>query len=117
MAHLTDPRILKRKRRVSSRILGTQERPRISVFRSNKSIYVQAIDDEKRITLAAFSSKNLKDSASTKKADMAKAVGIEMAKVMKDKKIGRAVFDRGRYGYQGRVKALAEGLREGGITI
>lgn len=123
MKKITSDRKLRRKRRVRGKIFGTGERPRISVFRSNKYIYVQAIDDERRITVASFSSLKLtkvkevnKTSKMTKKEE-AKKVGIKFAKILKEKNISKGVFDRGCYAYGGRVKALAEGLREGGIKI
>lgn len=117
MGKITDRRILKRKRRVSSNINGTSERPRISVFRSNKSIYAQAIDDKSRITVGAFSTLQIKEDKGSKKVDNAREVGMNLAKVLIEKKISECIFDRGRYSYNGRVKALAEGLREGGIKI
>ncbi len=116
---------LRRKKRVSSNIFGTKEKPRFSVFRSNKYIYIQAIDDEKRITLASFSSlklrkeKNIteKEKQHLTKTEEARLVGINFAKILKEKNIITGVFDRGSYSYGGRVKALAEGLREGGVKI
>lgn len=95
---------------------------RISVFRSIKHIYAQIIDDSQHSTLVSCSTHELfKDSttemAAGDKKLKARAVGIELARRAKDKGIERAVFDRGRFMYHGRIKALAEGLREGGITI
>lgn len=113
-------RVLRRKMRVSANIFGTANKPRISVFRSNKYIYTQAIDDAKRITLASYSSLNLaknKDNKKENKTSAAKKVGTEFAEIMKAKGITQAVFDRNLYSYQGRVKALAQGLREGGIRL
>lgn len=108
--------ILRRKRRVSSNITGTKDRPRISIFRSNKYIYSQAINDQDRNTVAAFSSLKLKKT-DLKKVDAAKLVGQELGKILVSKKVKKAVFDRGLYGYQGRVKNLCEGLREAGVKI
>lgn len=110
---------LRKKRRVSLNVKGTKEKPRISVFRSNKYIYCQAIDDVKKETLASFSSLILRKKQKIKKTktEEAKLVGIELAKILKEKKINKAVFDRSVYKYHGRVKAVAEGLREGGIKI
>ncbi len=105
---------LKKKRRVSANIKGTTDKPRISVFRSNKYIYAQAIDDTKKFTLAAYSSLKM---AKEKKTNQAKKVGIELAKILLEKGIQKGVFDRGIYPYKGRVKKLAEGLREGGLKI
>ena len=98
---------------------GTAERPRITIHRSNKFIYAQAIDDEKRVTLASFSSLQLarKKELKGKKSDQAKEVGKQLAQQLKDKKVTAGIFDRGRYTYNGRVKSLAEGLREGALQI
>ncbi|PIP15186.1 50S ribosomal protein L18 [Candidatus Roizmanbacteria bacterium CG22_combo_CG10-13_8_21_14_all_35_9] len=113
-------RLLRRKRRVSANIKGTSFKPRINVFRSNYYIYAQAIDDEKKATIVSYSSLNLKkekDFQKNKKTEEAKKIGIKLAMILKKKKITEAVFDRSIYAYQGRVKALAEGIREGGIKI
>jgi len=113
-------RLLRRKRRVSANIKGSSVKPRINVFRSNYYIYAQAIDDEKKITVASYSSLNLrkeKDFQKNKKVEEAKKVGLKLAAILKEKKIIKAVFDRNIYAYQGRTKALADGLREGGIRI
>lgn len=106
----------RRKIRVRSKLFGTGERPRISVFRSNKYIYVQAIDDKKRQTLLSQSSPKLKEQKSPK-VEQAKLVGKALAKALTKKGVKMGLFDRGPYPYKGRVKALAEGLREGGIQI
>ncbi len=113
-------RRLRRKKRVSQNIKGTEKKPRIVVFRSNRYIYAQAIDDVKRATVASFSSlllKKAKDYKKDVKGKEAKAVGINLAKLLKEKKIEYGAYDRSFYNYKGRVKALAEGLREGGIKI
>ncbi len=112
----------RRKRRISSKIKGIHDRPRISVFRSNYYIYAQAIDDENKGTITGYSSLLLKKSKKTTnqkktKTDQAREVGLLLAGILKKKKITRAVFDRGSYVYKGRVKALAEGLRTGGLKI
>ncbi len=106
-------RISRRKRRVSANIVGTNKKPRVVVFRSNRYIYAQAIDDGARQTLASSSGKGM----AGKKSEQAKAVGLKLAEKLKEKKIIEAVFDRSSYSYLGRVKALCEGLREGGIKI
>jgi len=101
-------------------IVGTIKRPRISVFRSNRYTYAQAIDDEARKTIVGVSSlilSKLKDYKKEKKGSDAKKLGMELAKLLLGKKIESAVFDRGRYPYKGRIKLVAEGLREGGIKI
>ena len=109
-------RRLKRQRRVRAKVRGTAERPRIAVFRSNRGIFAQLIDDDSGVTLAAVNwtesdLRNLKPLEQASKAggllaERAKAAGIETA-----------VFDRGGYQYHGRVKALAEGAREGGLNF
>lgn len=90
--------------------------PRVSVFRSLKQIYAQVIDDATGTTLVSCSSMEMKNLKGDKKA-VANAVGKELAKRAQDNGIKEAVFDRGSFLYHGRVKALAEGLREGGLTI
>lgn len=100
--------------RVRTQIVGTAARPRLSVFRSNKSIYAQLIDDEHGVTLASASDAKAKKDTKTKRA---KDVGVALAKLAKAKKITEVVFDRGGFLYAGRVKALAEGAREGGLTF
>ncbi len=120
MKKVTIERKLRRKRRVSNNIIGSADRPRISIFRSNRYTYAQAIDDGKRTTVATFSTLHLlkmKDYKKGKKAEDAKKIGVELAKILKAKKIHRGVFDRGVYTYLGRVAQVAQGLREGGIEI
>lgn len=102
--------------RVRSVVKGTAERPRLSVFRSSSHIYGQLIDDETGKTILAFSSKELKAKAG-KKADVAMEVGKKLAELALAKKITSIVFDRGGFAYHGRVKALAEGAREGGLKF
>lgn len=113
MAVTTD-RILRKKRRVRSSIFGTSDVPKISVNRSNKYIYAQAIDDAKRVTIASIHSMNKKEGT---KSNRSKEVGKELAQMLVKKGIKKAVFDRGQYIYLGRVKAFVEGLREGGLQI
>ncbi|MBW7960333.1 50S ribosomal protein L18 [Microgenomates bacterium UTCPR1] len=105
---------IRKKRRVSSNFHGTEFRPRVVVFRSNRFIYAQAIDDDKRVTLASASSMKMKKS---KKVEQAKEVGLNLAEILKKNKISEAVFDRSVYIYKGRIKSLAEGLRAGGIKV
>jgi len=107
-------------KKVRAKISGTKERPRLCVFRSAKHIYAQLIDDEKGKTLVAASDLEIKISKSkiqNKKNYKAKEVGKLIAKKALEKKIEKVVFDRGGYQYQGRVKALAEGAREGGLKF
>ena len=109
----------RRKQHVRKKVSGTPDRPRLSVRRSHKQIYVQAIDDFNGVTLAATSSvdRTLRDDLSGKKVEKAHAVGHDIAKRLTDKGINKAVFDRGFYKFHGRVKALAEGARKGGLEF
>ncbi len=110
----------RRKARVRKRVRGTAERPRLNVFRSNKHIYAQIVDDTTATTLAAAStnSKELsKGAADLKKLEAAKRVGGLIAKLAHEKGVSKVVFDRSGYLYHGRVKALAEGLRKGGLQF
>lgn len=103
-----------RKRRSRARISSSSESPRLTVFRSNKYIYAQLIDDEAGKTLASVSTLNIKKG---KKAEQAKEVGQKLAEQAKKLGIKKAIFDRGAYKFHGRVKALAEGAREGGLKF
>ena len=106
-----------RHERIRRKISGTSEVPRLSVFRSNKAIYAQIIDDESRTTLCSTSSldKDLKIKGNNVEA--AKVVGKSIAEKAKQAKITKVVFDRGGYLYHGRVKALAEAARENGLEF
>jgi large subunit ribosomal protein L18 len=103
--------------RVRMRLKTEGTLPRVSVFRSLKYIYVQLIDDNAHATIASCSSLELKKNSSGDKKEVAHIVGLELAKRMKEKGVEKAFFDRGRFRYHGRVQALVEGLREGGIQI
>jgi len=107
----------KRKTRVRIKIKGTAKKPRLSVFRSNKRIYAQLIDDEARKTLIAASEKEIKSKTKQTKTEKARLVGEILAKKALKKKIKQVVFDRGSFRYHGRVKALAEGARKGGLQF
>lgn len=107
----------RRKRRIRGKIEGTSERPRLTVFRSTKHIYGQVIDDSQSKTLAAFSSASKESTSEGDKKTRAKSVGEGLAKLCKEKGIDKVVFDRNGYLYHGRVKAFAEGAREGGLTF
>ncbi len=107
----------RRHRRVRGKISGTAERPRLNVFRSAKHIYAQIIDDVSGKTLAAASTKDKDFSGNGGNAEAAKAVGKAIAKKASDAGIKTVVFDRGGYVYHGRVKALADGAREGGLEL
>lgn len=106
---------LRRKNRIRSKISGTSEKPRLSVFRSNSHISVQLIDDVAGKTLASASDLSLKKEGT--KTEMAQKVWEEIAKKIKDLNIESIVFDRGGFIYHGRVKALAEAVRNGGIKF
>jgi len=117
MATLTKPQArARRHRRIRGKIFGTAERPRLVVFRSNKGISAQLVDDDSGKTLAGASWVGLK-SFSGNKTDQAKEVGKALAASAKEAGIEAVVFDRGGYLYHGRVKALAEGAREGGLKF
>jgi len=103
------------KNRIRGKISGDAARPRLSVFRSNKQIYAQLIDDINAHTLASASSAEV--TAKVSKTDIAKEVGKNLAAKAKTAGISNVVFDRGGYLYHGRVKALAEGAREGGLDF
>lgn len=104
----------RRRKRIRAKIFGSSEKPRLSVFRSNKYISAQLIDDEKGVTLASATSKNIKGKSVFEKA---KAVGANLAEQAKSKKIAKAVFDRSGYLYTGSVSALASGAREAGLKF
>ena len=100
---------------IRRRVSGTADKPRLSVFKSNKGIYAQVIDDEKGHTLAAASSKEIKDSGLN--IETAKEVGKKIAEKASSSGVNPVVLDRGCYIYHGRIKALAEGAREGGLNF
>ncbi len=106
-----------RHKRVRSKISGTPERPRLNVFRSETNIYAQIIDDTKGITLVSASSLEKGFEGPGSNCEAAKKVGLTLAQRAKDKGIDAVVFDRGGYLYHGRVQALAEGAREGGLQF
>jgi len=116
------PQVARFRRHASlrKRLAGTSERPRLAVFRSNQHIYAQVIDDGKRLTLAAASSleKEMRSSLKTgANVEAAKAVGKKLAERASAKGVKDVVFDRGGYLYHGRVKALADAAREGGLNF
>src|SRR5258706_5516732 len=106
----------RRVNRTRAKIKGITDRPRLTVFRSNKNIYAQLIDDTTGKTLLGISEKNVENLSGTK-TEKAKALGAFLAKEAMKKKITKAVFDKGSYRYHGRVKALADGAREGGLIF
>jgi len=105
------------KRRIRKNIYGTAQRPRLSVFRSNKQIYAQLINDDEGVTLASASSKNDKSTQNIAKLEQAKMIGKTIADAAQKAGIENCVFDRNGYIYHGRVKALAEGAREAGLKF
>lgn len=109
----------KRKRRIRSRVNGTAERPRLAVFRSNQHIYVQLVDDVKASTMVSASTleEELRAQKLRPTIDGAKTIGNLIAKRALAKNINEVVFDRGGYLYHGRIKALAEAAREGGLKF
>ena len=113
MASQKTLRRLRIKRRIRKRIAGTAQKPRLAVYRSNKIIYTQLIDDTVGQTILSTSSKG----AETYNAEAAKVVGKKTAELALAKGINTVVFDRGGYLYHGKVKALAEGAREGGLQF
>lgn len=111
---------ISRHRRVRAKIQGIAKRPRVAVFKSNRYIYAQVIDDEAGKTLASVSDyggKKSKSKAKPTKSEESSKAGEALAVKMKAKGITEAVFDRGGFKFHGRIKALAEGLRRGGIKI
>jgi large subunit ribosomal protein L18 len=107
----------RRHRRIRGKVQGTAERPRLAVFRSNKGIFAQLIDDETGKTLAGASWLGLKKGFKGNKTEQAAEVGKLVAEAAKKAGIEEVVFDRGGYLYHGRVQALAEGAREGGLKF
>ena len=108
---------LKRHKRIRGKISGTAERPRLSVFRSNKNIYAQLIDDVAGVTLASASSLDENVSEDATKVEQATAVGKAIAEAAKAKNISTVVFDRSGYLYHGRIQALADAARENGLDF
>ena len=118
MSNKSDAKRSKIKKRIRRIVFGSQERPRLSVFRSNKEIYAQLIDDLSGVTLASASSRDKDiDTASVNKSEAAKLVGQSVAEKALKAGVTEVTFDRGGYLYHGRVKSLAEGAREGGLKF
>ncbi len=105
----------RRHRRIRAKVKGSVEMPRLSVYKSNKFVYAQLINDDKGETLVAASTKDVKGGKGL--LEKAKLAGVEIAKLALAKKISKVVFDRGGFIYTGRVRALAEGAREGGLKF
>ncbi|MDD5318204.1 MAG: 50S ribosomal protein L18 [Candidatus Pacebacteria bacterium] len=104
----------RRRKRIRAKVAGTAERPRLAIFKSNKAIYAQLINDDAGTTLASATSLAMKGK---NKTEQAKMVGVAVAKAAAEKGLKLAVFDRGGFIYTGRVRALAEGAREGGLVF
>lgn len=117
MAITKEARRQKIKSRIRGKISGTAERPRLSIFRSNKETYVQLIDDTKGVTIAAASTRDKDFARNGTKTEQGKSVGTALAQKAAAQGITEVVFDRGGYLYHGRVKAVAEGAREGGLKF
>ena len=113
----TNKQRLKRHKRVRAKISGTPETPRLNVFRSEANIYAQIIDDVNGVTLVSANTLEKGFEGATGNAEAAKKVGTVLAERAKAKGIEEVVFDRGGYVYHGRVAALAEGAREGGLKF
>jgi len=108
--------VSRRQNRVRKKLRLVSDKPRLTVFRSNKHIYAQIIDDKTGKTLLSASEKSVKETKGTK-TDRAKVLGNQIGKLAIEKKIKAVVFDKGSYSYHGRVKAVAEGAREGGLIF
>ncbi len=120
MANKTNPRAVARARRkvaIRRKVSGTTERPRLTVFRSTKHIYAQIVNDEAGTTLASASTLNTPVEGNKGNKDAAKAVGTAIAAKAKEAGVSTVVFDRNGYKYHGRIKALADAAREGGLTF
>ena len=111
-----EKRRLKIRKSIRSKISGTKERPRVSVFKSNKAIYSQIIDDMNGSTLVSCSSVDIKKFGKNN-IESSKEVGVKLAEKAKKKGIKKVLFDRGGYVYHGKIKSFAEGAREGGLIF
>ncbi|MFL2995894.1 MAG: 50S ribosomal protein L18 [Cytophagales bacterium] len=111
-----EKRRLKIRKSIRSKISGTKERPRVSVFKSNKAIYSQIIDDMSGNTLVSCSSVDIKKFGKNN-IESSKEVGIKLAEKAKKKGIKKVLFDRGGYVYHGKIKSFADGAREGGLIF
>ncbi len=115
--NVRDSKRFRRKRRIRKKVTGSTARPRLSVYRSNKQIYAQVVDDLSGKTLASASSRAIPESQGVAKIDQAKLVGTKIAEAAKAAGIDNVVFDRNGYLYHGRVKNLADAAREGGLKF
>lgn len=117
MSSAKSDRRVRIKRRIRKNISGTTSRPRLTVFRSNKQIYAQLIDDIKGVTIASAASLKAEEAQKVSKTDQAKLIGKQIAEAASKAGITEVVFDRNGYLYHGRVKALAESARESGLKF
>jgi large subunit ribosomal protein L18 len=108
---------IRRHKKIRMNMHGSKDRPRLFVFRSNQHIYAQLIDDDKAKILMSASDRELKPKKGENKSDIAKQVGKLIAKKAVEIKVGKVVFDRGGTVFHGRIKALADGAREGGLIF
>lgn len=113
-ANIKTEKRARRRKRIRAKVSGTAALPRLSVFRSNRYLYAQLVDDEKGTTLVSASDHAVKGKT---KMERAKETGLLLAQEAKKKKITKVVFDRGGFSYAGRVRVLAEGAREGGLVF
>lgn len=107
----------RRKIRIRKKIAGTADRPRLVVFRSNAHLYAQLVDDDNGVTIASSSTQTLEGEGMKANCKSATAVGKDIASKAKDKKIETVVFDRNGFIYHGKIKAIADGAREGGLKF
>ncbi|NTV44619.1 MAG: 50S ribosomal protein L18 [Candidatus Yonathbacteria bacterium] len=114
MSTITTDKRIRRHKRIRAKMAGTPERPRLSVYKSNKRLYAQVIDDVAGVTMVAISDDTTKGATKTERA---REAGRAIAKAAMDKGVKAVVFDRGGYIYVGRIRALAEGAREGGLIF
>lgn len=106
-----------RHKRLRAKIKGTKTCPRLSVFRSNQHIYIQLIDDNQGKTLASLNDLKIKKDKGSTRVQIAKEMGLSIAKKALEQKVKKVVFDRGGYKYHGQIKAVAEGARQGGLKF
>lgn len=108
---------IKRRTHIRKNVYGTAEKPRLSVFKSNRYLFVQAVDDEGNIVISALWEGKIKPEKDEKPVDRAGRVGEKFGDMLKKKKVNTVVFDRGGYKYHGRLKSFAEGVRKAGIKF
>jgi large subunit ribosomal protein L18 len=117
MTNIKESRRQRIKKMIRKRVEGTQEKPRLSVFRSNTGIYAQIIDDKLGRTIVSASSLEIDKTSKSINIEKSKKVGLALAEKAKKEGISKVVFDRNGYLYHGKIKALAEGAREGGLQF